>query len=374
MMMAFFFVIVLALETEWQRPYHELIELWTLGAFMVGLCALPSGWLADRWSAPRMMAVMFFGMGMACVGCAMADSPKTMLVGLAVLGAFASIYHPVGVPWIVRNSRAKGKALGVNGIFGGLGMAASGVVTGLLIDWMDWRAAFVVPGLASTGAGLGLAYSLGAGHIVDSAGVSGEQGARAERGVLRGVLTLLFTMFSLGFVYQVSQASLPKLFDLRLGDWVGTGTMRVGLIVSVVYAVAAVTQLLGGHLADHYPLKTVYLLGLGLQVPALLVVSTVSGLPLVASAMLALMLSTASLPAENMLLVHYSPRRHQSLVFGLKFVVALGTAPLAIAFVARILGMTGDFSSVFVTSAALTGLAFAVASTLPGVRRNEQTQ
>ena len=333
MMMAFFFVIVLALETEWQRPYHELIELWTLGAFLVGLCALPSGWLADRWSAPGMMAVMFFGMGLACFGCATSDSPETMLVGLAFLGAFASIYHPVGVPWIVRNSKASGKALGVNGIFGGFGMAASGIVTGLLIDWMGWRAAFVVPGLVSIGAGMALAYSLRGGNVVDSTVVSRNEGARGDSGVLRGVVTLLFTMFSLGFVYQASQASLPKLFDLRLGDWVGTGTMGVGLIVSLVYAVAAVTQLLGGHLADRYPLKNVYLFGLGLQAPVLFMVSTASGLPLIASATLALMLSTASLPAENMLLIHYSPRRHQSLVFGLKFVVALGTAPLAIAFV-----------------------------------------
>ena len=29
---AFYFVIVLAVEVDWQRPYHELISLWTLGA------------------------------------------------------------------------------------------------------------------------------------------------------------------------------------------------------------------------------------------------------------------------------------------------------------------------------------------------------
>ena len=37
---AIFFVIVLSLESVSQRPYHELIELWTLGSLMVGVLAL----------------------------------------------------------------------------------------------------------------------------------------------------------------------------------------------------------------------------------------------------------------------------------------------------------------------------------------------
>ncbi len=37
---AFYFVIVLALEETRALPYHELIELWTLGSLMVGLAAL----------------------------------------------------------------------------------------------------------------------------------------------------------------------------------------------------------------------------------------------------------------------------------------------------------------------------------------------
>ncbi len=62
---AFYFVIVLALEAVWALPYHELIELWTLGALLVGLGALPAGWLGDRWSAKGMMVVYFLGMGLA---------------------------------------------------------------------------------------------------------------------------------------------------------------------------------------------------------------------------------------------------------------------------------------------------------------------
>ena len=61
MFTAFYFVIVLSLEDVWQRPYHELIQLWTLGALLVGLAALPAGWLGDRLGAANMMIVFVIG-------------------------------------------------------------------------------------------------------------------------------------------------------------------------------------------------------------------------------------------------------------------------------------------------------------------------
>src|SRR5690606_6322836 len=120
---AFFFVIVLAIEADWQLPYHQLVELWTLGAFLVGAGALPAGWLGDRWSAPGMMAVFFIGIGLTSIVCGFAETPAGLTVGLAGIGLFASIYHPVGIAWLVRHARSRGKALGLNGIFGSAGVA-----------------------------------------------------------------------------------------------------------------------------------------------------------------------------------------------------------------------------------------------------------
>jgi MFS family permease len=187
--------------------------------------------------------------------------------------------------------------------------------------------------------------------------------------MLRGFLLLLFTMFSMGFVFQASQIAYPKVFDLRLGSRLGEGALGVGLVVSAVYAVGALMQLAGGYLADLYPLKRVYLAGLILQAPVLTAVAVATGLPLVLSATMAVLLSTAALPSENLLLVRFSPRRHQSLAFGLKFVFAFGAGPLAIAFVSRLTEATGGFTRVFLALAALATLAFLTASGLPSVGR-----
>jgi len=364
MLTAVFFVVVLVLEVEWQRPYHELIELWTLGAFLVGLFALPAGWLADRWSASGMMVVMFLGLGTSCLYCASVDSPPKMLLGLAALGTFAAIYHPVGIPWIVRNSGSSGKALGVNGIFGGLGMASAGGVTGLLTDALGWQAAFAAPGFISIAAGLSLLFCLRTGLIQENNPLPDKE-LEGDRGEMRrGVVVLLFTMFTLGFVYHANQMALPKLFDTRIG-WVGEGTLGVGLVVSAVYGVAAVMQLVGGHLADRFPLKRVYVSCLMFQAPILAILAAATGAALLVTTVLAVMLSTSALPAENMLLARHSPRRHQSLLFGLKFVLALGTAPLALGFVSRSHAAGGGFTQVYLALAALAALAFAVALALP---------
>jgi MFS family permease len=174
---AFYFVIVLALEVDWRLPYHELIKLWTLGALLVGLGALPAGWLGDRWSATGMMVVYFLGLGLAGIVCGLLDTPTALLVGLAAIGLFASIYHPVGIAWLVRNAERRGKALGINGIFGSVGVALAGLTAGALIDAFGWRAAFIVPGVVSLATGLGLLVCLRLGLVVEGAARPTGEGA-----------------------------------------------------------------------------------------------------------------------------------------------------------------------------------------------------
>ena len=97
-----------------------------VGAFaMFGLGSLPAGRLGDLWGRRRMMLVFFFGMGI--VGAARrahAQSAWQLGAALTLLGAFSSIYHPVGIPMLVRSARrARASTIGVNGLAGNLGVA-----------------------------------------------------------------------------------------------------------------------------------------------------------------------------------------------------------------------------------------------------------
>jgi len=366
---AFFFVIVLSLEVVWQRPYHELIELWTLGSLMVGVIALPAGMLGDKLGASRMMVAFFIGMGGCAVAAGFTDTPDALMWCLAGMGAFAAIYHPVGIPWLVRNAGTRrGKVLGFNGIFGSLGTALAGIVAGSLIDLYSWRAAFIVPGAICVLTGLALLGFLLRGRVRDAV-IAVRDDARISRGDMWRVFAILVTtMFLLALVYQSIQTSLPKLMEQRHQGLVGDGVFGIGLLVAAVYTAAAFMQVIGGHLADRYALKPVYLGALLIQVPTLWLAASLGGVPLLIVATIMVMAGVGALPAENMLLARYTPESRHGLVFGIKFVLSFGAAPLAVQLVAAISGRTGGFYWVYALLALFALVAVCVALMLPGAR------
>lgn len=367
---AFYFVIVLSLEGEWKLPYHDLLELWTLGSLLVGLAALPAGYLSDRLGAGTMMGVFFLGMGASSVLAGLSSSPQTLMMALASLGLFASVYHPVGIPWLVRNTTvSRGKALGINGVFGNLGSAMAGAVTGALIDAAGWRAAFFVPGAASAFLGVLFLYCRAIGKIQDSKEKAPEKSVSEVADSRRVFSILLVTMFLGGLTYHSTQASLPKVFELRNPGLVGEGAFGVGLLVAFVYAAAGIMQVLGGHLADRLPLKPVYAGAILFQVPLLLLASSLAGPALVIVATLMVMGNTAALPAENLLLARHIPEKRHGLAFGVKFVLFFAAAPLAVELASWVSERTGEFHGLYVFLAICAATALLSATLLPSGER-----
>ena len=145
LLMLLYPTVVLALEGK-MGSYGELIALSTPGFILFGAAALPAGWLGDRWSAEGMMILFFVGAGLSAMATGFATGPLGIAIGLSLIGAFAAIYHPVGIAWLVRNAERRGRALAWNGIFGSLGIGTASLVAGTLTDLVSWRAAFIVPG------------------------------------------------------------------------------------------------------------------------------------------------------------------------------------------------------------------------------------
>lgn len=369
----YFFIIVLPLEREWAMPYHELIGLWTIGSLLVGAMALPAGWLSDRWSAPGMLVLFFVGLGGAAILCGLATSPTMMWASLCLLGAFAAIYHPVGIAWLVRTTtQGRGKALGLNGSFGSGGVAGAGLVAGTLIELFGWRVAFLVPGTLSIVTGAIMFYYLASGRLTDETTSRSSTRADGQVGQTWAFVLLLITMFGGAIIYQATQTALPKVFAIRLEEFVGISTLGVGAFVALVYGFAALTQVASGYLADQFDLKTVYIGTFLAQVPVLWIAANAGGLSLVAASTVLVVANTGSLPAENMLLAAATPERRHGVVFGLKFVIAFGAAPLAIRLVAYINDVTGGFSLLFLVLTAVSVGVVAIAALLPKLKRPSQ--
>ena len=207
--------------------------------------------------------------------------------------------------------------------------------------------AFIVPGVICAVTGLGMWWFVVTGRIVDGAAAPDNSADDASRGdFIRVSILLLISLAVGGVIYQATQTALPKHFATELQDWSlqlfsgltldTKSSTGLGAIVSIVYSSSIVMQYVGGVLADRYSLKYIYVICWFLQIVMLAAIAGATGLGLVGAALLAVAVNITMLPAENMLIYHYAPWRHRSLIFGIKFVITFGAAPLSVALVAFI--------------------------------------
>ena len=374
LLMLLYPTVVLSLEVAWKLPFEELIALMLVGQVLFGVGAVPAGWLGDRWSVPGMMAVFFIGTGAAAIATGFADGPFELALGLAAIGLFAAIYHPVGIAWVARNPVNRGKALGINGIFGSAGTAGGAVVAGTLATAYGWQWAFIVPGALCVGFGVLLTALILTGRVSDAREAGRSAPSESSRGdMMRGGLVLLVTIACSGLIYQTTSFAMPKLFEQRLGGVVDTAA-GVGALVSAVYLVSASAQVFGGWLADRYDLRRVYFLCWLLQIPVLALAISLAGPVLVPVATLMVLVNTTAVPAENSLFARYTPPAWRGTAFGVKFLISLGVAAVSVPLVGEMYRAFQEFGPLLATLAVAAGLGTAAALLLPAVRRAPAAQ
>lgn len=359
--------VVLALEKSWGLSYGELITLMLAGQILFGAAALPSGWLGDRWSAVGMMTIFFLGTGMAAIATGLARNTVEIAFGLAAIGLFASIYHPVGMAWLVRMAENRGRALGTNGIYGAVGIALAPLIAAALTDLISWRAAFIVPGATAVIFGVALWFAWRMGKVVDVEVDAKPTPEPAKGDVKRAFIFLSVTMTCVGFVGSTLSIVLPKLFEQRL-DLTGDGTLGVGAMVAAVYLIAASGQYFGGRLADRFAMKRVYLSCYLVVTPCLFLAAAFDSWALLGVAFAAVYLNIASLPSENAMLAHFTPANWRATAYGAKFVLALGVAAAAVPVAGWVQDSYGDFYWLFVAMGAAGVLVLLFGLFLPSDR------
>ena len=370
MFAAFYFVIVLAIEDDWNFSYDELINLWLLGSLLVGLGSIPAGWLSDRWSRSGMLAIMFIGLGASSILCGLSNNKFSLMINLSALGLFCSIYHPAGISWVVNTSKETGRALGFNNIFGGVGIGLGAFSSGLIIDMYNWNYAFIFPGLISIIIGIGLFLHIYQGKISFKNIISNKFNDNPEQNqLLKIAIIMLVSITCMSFVYQILQSSLPKVIDIRLAEKFDFGASQIGLVVSFIYIVSGLMNYIGGILADKYPEKNIYLIGILGQGVLLFFIFSLSNYFLIIISLFIVAFNSSILPAENLLLAYFSPQKHQSLVYGIKFIVSFAIAPIALFLISTSYEATKEFSYLYLSSGILMLILFFVVFTLPSVQK-----
>jgi MFS family permease len=367
-----FLTLAVILEGVWQRPYAEIIALWTLGAAMIGVGAPLAGWLADRFGHARMMTVFFLGIGLASIIAGFVSDSAEMGLALALLGGFGAIYHPVALAWVSMTAPpdARGRLMGILGIAGSIGVACAAVIAGGLAEVAGWRMAMILPGIVTIIAGLALLFCLLTGRVAASNHQPGQDAAQAAAAeaarIPWGVLIVLAITFMLGSIaYTAYSTALPKwLSDMLLLD--STRAAQLGLIVGATMLMGSVGQLIGGRLADQMPMKTLYVATFLVKLPLMLLAAWFGGVWVLLIAVFIGFMFDFSAPVENLLLARYSSGKRRGLAFGLKFAMGFVAAPLGVNLVAWAYGdAAGGAPALFLTLAVLGLVMLAAAMALP---------
>ena len=354
MFAAFYFVIILTIEKEWSISYDQLIRLWSLGALLIGLGAIPFGWLSDRWSRSGTMTIMFVGMGLASILCGLSTSISFLFLSLSLLGLFCSIYHPVGIPWVIHSANKQGRALGINGIFGGVGIGSGAFVAGTLTELLNWQLAFILPGFISIIIGFILIYFIFINKIsYKNVFINNIEQDHSRNEMILISLIMLISMFALGLTFHNTQTALPKVFEIRIDN---INSIQIGLMIGIIYFISGATTFIGGLLADRFNLKTIYLIGIFLQFPCYLGIAYVSGYSLVVLCILAAVFNASILPTENLLLSKFTPQKYHGVVYGIKFILAFGSGPISVFLISEIYSITLEFTYLFLINAIMMGL------------------
>ena len=359
---------VLYLPKVFDLPYVELLGLSSLGLVLFGVAALPAGWLGDRWSQIGMMAIFFLGIGVGAIVVGLAVGPERLFIGLTLIGLFGSIYHPVGIAWVVAWANKQGMTLGINGVFGNTGSAIAPVFVGLMIDYVTWRAAFIIPGVLSIFVGTGLLLVWRAGWIRDVTKDRTPTVALDSSAFFRVFIVLTITMACTGFVYTGLTNTMPKLMEMGLSAALAASYTEIGVFVGIISGLASLSSIFGGWMADRYSARSIYIIFWTLQIPILFTIVSLSDVPLLVAVLLVLSFMLAFAAAENMLVAQYTPFRWRAVAYGAKFVLALGVGGLTVLLAGWLFDRNGDFGVLFALFGGAAILAATAAFVLPGAR------
>ena len=371
-MLIFATVAALRLTEEWGMSYAALIPYATPGFIAFGICALPAGWLADKWSREGMMVIFFIGIGASSIATALANTPIQMALGLLAIGAFAAIYHPVGLAMVVHGREKTGVPLAVNGVFGNLGVAAAALITGYFIDTGGWRNAFVLPGMISVGLGVVYAAIVRVGReqsVYDRAAtVATESTSRGAASVERSVFIRLFSIIMLttaigGIIFQGTTFALPKIFDERLTDIAGSAT-AIGGYAFLVFAIAAIAQLYVGYLLDRHSARTIFAVIAGLQAVLFAIMYQLTGLAALLVSTAFMLVVFGQIPINDVLVGRITKSEWRARMYGIRFILNFTVMASTLPVIAGIHANWG-FGRLFVAMATAASATFAAVLLLP---------
>ena len=338
---------------EFGLGYDEIIAYGAFGFVLFGGMAPVAAQLADKFSRSLLMLLFHFGIGLAAILAGYAQSVWQLAAAIALIGVFAAIYHPVGIAMLIKSNHRIGFRLGVNGVFGNMGVAAAPLITGMLLTYGDWRLCFTIPGVFCLAYGVAFALAL-----KDSDGTVASKKTKPSDAFApqwrRALAALALSTASGGFIFGAMTFVVPRYFEISMTN-LSTSVAMTGLLAAVVFAVASFSQIGVGWLIDRFSPKTILFYVACGQVVFIFLAATYTDLALFAAMLFAMCFVFGQIPTTDTILSRYVPDNWRTKVLSIKFLLNLSIG-------ASVLPICGILMQAGFTMAHLFSLMSAVAT------------
>lgn len=355
--------VLVVIATEHGMSFTDIGLIALIGYFLYGLGSFPAGYLADRFGSKRLLTVGVFGMALSSLLVGLSSNMPAFAVAYGMLGLFASIHHPAGLSLIARRVHAgKGRALGVHGVLGNVGLFFTPLAAGFCVMFFNtWRAAYIlysVVGLvfaivlhrvrieqeADLCVGDLLAWAktrirgpvLQRQGLVDEPAVYEPDRETAAPEIIIPVALLVLYMGSIlsGFIFRGSLTFLPSLLQREINFIASHDepVVMAAYFTTAVLSLGLVGSWLGGYLNDKVKIPELLPVAIFMVVaPALYGLSRLTDNWLLAAGCVFSFFYYGWQPSQNFLIARYTRKASHGMGFGVNFFLIFGMGSIATA-------------------------------------------
>jgi MFS family permease len=295
-----------------------------------GFGSLPAGFISDRVGSSTLLVVCMAGTTLASILVFAMTTPAGVIIALVLLGLFGSLYHPAGLSLLSTSIKSGlGKALGVHGMAGTLGVAIAPLITGFVTSRLGWAHSYLVLGAVGGVIAVVLMGVLGFHRMVHPSQVDSDQKGVKEASLNRRLVLIYCIGAVYGLIYRGIMTFFPTYLSERV-SFVGGDIARLGLLSSGILVISVLGPLVGGYLASSRRAIERNLLGV-FAILALLSVGFyfTTDLALVLVAIPTVLLIFGFQPLQNTLIAASSHATRRGTVYGINYTVAFGIGAFA---------------------------------------------
>ena len=343
--------------------YDEIIIYGVAGFVLFGAVAPLSASLADRFSRSLLLVIYHFGIGLAAILAGFAQTVWQLSAAIGLIGVFASIYHPVGIAMLIKSNRKIGFRLGINGVFGNMGVAAAPLIAGVLLTMGDWRLCFIFPGMFCLIYGIAFITALEEENQQPTLKKQVKKSELSPNWKLALAAVFLSTA-SGGFVFSAMTFVVPRYFEISMVS-ISSSVAITGLLASLVYACASFTQIAVGWIIDRVEPKWVlFSIGIG-QIFFIFLTSQFTDYALFFAMLIAMSFVFGQIPITDTILSRYVPDEWRAKALSFKFMLNLVVGASVLPICGLLLQSGMMMSSLFIILSSIAALVVASGIILP---------